>query len=68
MYCNRIYKNTAATYSEVGVRKAYKEKLFQHPIHQEFTKFYYKLYGRIRRGKGPNGTPNEWVNCMMNTR
>ncbi len=57
MYCNRIYKNTAATCSEVGVRKTYKEKLFQHPIHQEFTKAYNKLYGRIRRGKVPNDTP-----------
>lgn len=57
MYCNRIYKNTAATCSEVGVRKTYKEKLFQHPIHQEFTKSYNKLYGRIRRGKVPNDTP-----------
>ena len=49
MYCSRIYKNTSATCSEVGVRKTYKEKLFQHPIHQEFTKSYNKLYGRIRR-------------------
>lgn len=57
MYCSRIYKNTAATCSEVGVRKTYKEKLFQHPIHQEFTKSYNKLYGRIRRGKFPNDTP-----------
>lgn len=57
MYCNRIYKNTSATCSEVGVRKTYKEKLFQHPIHQEFTKSYNKLYGRIRRGKVPNDTP-----------
>ena len=57
MYCSRIYKNTAATCNEVGVRKTYKEKLFQHPIHQEFTKSYNKLYGRIRRGKVPNDTP-----------
>lgn len=57
MYCSRIYKNTSATCSEVGVRKTYKEKLFQHPIHQEFTKSYNKLYGRIRRGKVPNNTP-----------
>ena len=57
MYCNRIYKNTAATCSEVGVRKTYKEKLFQHPIHQEFTKAYNKLYGRIRRGKVSSDTP-----------
>ena len=57
MYCSRIYKNTSATCSEVGVRKTYKEKLFQHPIHQEFTKSYNKLYGRIRRGKVPNDTP-----------
>ena len=57
MYCSRIYKNTAATCSEVGVRKTYKEKLFQHPIHQEFTKAYNKLYGRIRRGKVPSDTP-----------
>jgi hypothetical protein len=57
MYCNRIYKNTSATCSEVGVRKTYKEKLFQHPIHQEFTKAYNKLYGRIRRGKVPSDTP-----------
>ena len=57
MYCSRIYKNTSATCSEVGVRKTYKEKLFQHPIHQEFTKSYNKLYGRIRRSKVPNDTP-----------
>ena len=57
MYCSRIHKNTSATCSEVGVRKTYKEKLFQHPIHQEFTKSYNKLYGRIRRGKVPNDTP-----------
>lgn len=57
IYCSRIYKNTSATCSEVGVRKTYKEKLFQHPIHQEFTKSYNKLYGRIRRGKVPNDTP-----------
>mgnify|MGYP001061726247 CR=1 FL=1 len=57
MYCSRIYKNTSATCSEVGVRKTYKEKLFKHPIHQEFTKSYNKLYGRIRRGKVPNDTP-----------
>ena len=57
MYCSRIYKNTSATCSEVGLRKTYKEKLFQHPIHQEFTKSYNKLYGRIRRGKVPNDTP-----------
>jgi hypothetical protein len=57
MYCSRIYKNTSATCSEVGVRKTYKEKLFQHPIHQEFTKAYNKLYGRIRRGKVPSDTP-----------
>ncbi|MCM1496097.1 MAG: helix-turn-helix transcriptional regulator [Bacteroides sp.] len=57
MKCNRIYKNTSATCSEVGVRKTYKEKLFQHPIHQEFTKSYNKLYGRIRRDKVPNDTP-----------
>ena len=57
MYCSRIYKNTSATCSEVGVRKTYKEKLFQHPIHQEFTKSYNKLYGRIRRGKVPSNTP-----------
>ena len=57
MYCSRIYKNTSATCSKVGVRKTYKEKLFQHPIHQEFTKSYNKLYGRIRRGKVPNDTP-----------
>jgi len=57
MYCSRIYKNTSATCSEVGIRKTYKEKLFQHPIHQEFTKSYNKLYGRIRRGKVPNDTP-----------
>lgn len=56
-YCSRIYKNTSATCSEVGVRKTYKEKLFKHPIHQEFTKSYNKLYGRIRRGKVPNDTP-----------
>lgn len=57
MYCSRIYKNTTATCSEVGVRKTYKEKLFQHPIHQEFSKSCNKLYGRIRRGKVSNDTP-----------
>jgi hypothetical protein len=57
MYCSRIYKNTSATCSKVGVRKTYKEKLFQHPIHQEFTKSYKKLYGRIRRSKVPNDAP-----------
>lgn len=57
MYCNRIYKNSSATCSEVGVRRTYKEKLFQHPIHQEFTKSYNKLYGRIRRGKLSSDTP-----------
>lgn len=57
MYCSLIYKNTSATCSELGVRKTYKEKLFQHPIHQEFTKSYNKLYGRIRCGKVPNDTP-----------
>ena len=31
--------------------------LFKHPIHQEFTKAYNKLYGRIRRGKVPQNTP-----------
>jgi hypothetical protein len=35
----------------------YKEKLFKHPIHQEFTKSYNKLYGRIRRGKVPSDSP-----------
>ena len=57
MYCSRIYKNSSATCSEVGVRRTYKEKLFQHPIHQEFTKSYNKLYGRIRRGKLSSDTP-----------
>jgi hypothetical protein len=57
MYCSRVYKNTSATCSEVGVRKTYKEKLFKHPIHQEFTKSYNKLYGRIRRGKVPADSP-----------
>lgn len=57
LFCSRIYKKTAGTCAEAGVRKTYKEKLNQHPIHQEFTKSYNKLYGRIRRGKEPADTP-----------
>lgn len=57
MYCGRIYKNTSATYNEVRVRNTYKEKLLQHPIHQEFTKPYNKPYGQIQRGRIPNNTP-----------
>ena len=57
MYCSRIYKKTLTTCSKVGVRYTYKEKLFQHPIHQEFTKPYNKPYGQIQRGKVPNNTP-----------
>ncbi|SDA79246.1 hypothetical protein SAMN02910275_02951 [Butyrivibrio sp. INlla18] len=56
-YCTRLYGDTKAACNEYASRKSYKEKLFQHPIHQEFTKSYNKLYGRIRRGKLPADTP-----------
>ena len=56
-YCTRLYGDTKAACNEYASRKSYKEKLFQHPIHQEFTKAYNKLYGRIRRGKLPADTP-----------
>lgn len=56
-YCTRLYGDTKAACNEYASRKSYKEKMFQHPIHQEFTKSYNKLYGRIRRGKLPADTP-----------
>lgn len=56
-YCTRLYGKTKAACNEYASRKSYKEKLFQHPIHQEFTKAYNRLYGRIRRGKIPEDTP-----------
>ena len=56
-YCTRMYGDTKTACNEYVSRKAYKEKLFQHPIHQEFTKAYNRLYGRIRRGKIPEDTP-----------
>lgn len=56
-YCTRLYRETKTACNEYASRKSYKNKLFQHPIHQEFTKAYNKLYGRIRRGKLPADTP-----------
>ena len=56
-YCTRIYRDTSTTCNEYASRKSYKEKLFSHPIHTEFTKAYNKLYARIRRGKLPADTP-----------
>lgn len=56
-YCTRIYRNTSTTCNEYASRKSYKEKLFSHPIHTEFTKSYNRLYARIRRGKLPADTP-----------
>ena len=56
-YCTRIYKATSTTCNEYASRKSYKEKLFSHPIHTEFTKSYNRLYARIRRGKLPADTP-----------
>lgn len=56
-YCARLYKDTKAVCYEYASRQTYKEKLFKHPIHQEFTRAYNKLYGRIRRGKLPADTP-----------
>ena len=56
-YCTRPYGDTKAACNEYASRKSYKDKLFKHPIHQEFTKAYNKLYGRIRRGKVPQDTP-----------
>ena len=56
-YCTRLYGDTKTACNEYASRKSYKEKLFKHPIHQEFTKAYNKLYGRIRRGKIPADTP-----------
>ena len=50
-YCTRIYRDTSTTCNEYASRKSYKEKLFSHPIHTEFTKSYNRLYARIRRGK-----------------
>lgn len=55
-YCTRIYKDTSTTCNEYASRKSYKEKLFSHPIHSEFTKSYNRLYARIRRGKLPADT------------
>lgn len=57
VYCTRPYKDTKAACNEYASRLSYKERLFQHAIHQEFTKAYNKLYGRIRRGKVPEDTP-----------
>lgn len=56
-YCTRLYRETKTACNEYASRKSYKNKLFQHPIHLEFTKAYNKLYGRIRRGKLPADTP-----------
>ena len=56
-YCTRLYGKTKATCNEYASRKSYKDRLFQHPIHTEFTKSYNRLYGRIRRGKLPEDTP-----------
>lgn len=56
-YCTRPYGDVKTPCNEYASRKNYKEKLFKHPIHQEFTKSYNKLYGRIRRGKIPADTP-----------
>ena len=56
-YCTRIYRDTSTTCNEYSSRKSYKEKLFSHPIHTEFTKSYNRLYARIRRGKLPSDTP-----------
>ena len=56
-YCTRIYRDTSTTCNEYASRKSYKEKLFSHPIHTEFTKSYNRLYARIRRGKLPADTP-----------
>lgn len=56
-YCTRIYRDTSTTCNEYASRKSYKEKLFSHPIHTEFTKSYNRLYARIRRGRLPADTP-----------
>ena len=56
-YCTRLYGKTKATCNEYASRKSYKDRLFKHPIHTEFTKSYNRLYGRIRRGKLPEDTP-----------
>ena len=56
-YCTRIYRDTSTTCNEYASQKSYKEKLFSHPIHTEFTKSYNRLYARIRRGKLPTDTP-----------
>lgn len=56
-YCTRIYRDTSTTCNEYASRKSYKERLFSHPIHTEFTKSYNRLYARIRRGKLPADTP-----------
>ena len=58
-YCTRLYGDTKAACNEYASRKSYKEKLFQHPIHQEFTKAYNRLYGRIRRGRLPTPLMDE---------
>ena len=55
--CTRLYGKTKATCNEYASRKSYKDRLFKHPIHTEFTKSYNRLYGRIRRGKLPEDTP-----------
>lgn len=55
--CTRIYRNTKYACYEHAQQKTYKQKLFAHPIHQEFTKAYNRLYGRIRRGRVPEDTP-----------
>ena len=52
-----MYSDTKAPCNEYASRKSYKEKLFKHPVHQEYTKAYNKVYGRIRRGKLPQDTP-----------
>ena len=56
-YCTGIYRDTSTTCNEYASRKSYKEKLFSHPIHTEFTKSYNRLYARIRRGKPPADMP-----------
>ena len=54
-YCTRIYKDTQFPCNEYASRKSYKLRLGEHPIHKEFTRAYNQLYGRIRRGKQPDG-------------
>ena len=55
--CTKISLDTSIPCNEYASRKSYKEKLFSHPIHTEFTKSYNRLYARIRRGKLPADTP-----------